>query len=211
MLLSVAVYSMAYGWRYAAGLVGLIFVHECGHYLVARREGLNVGAPVFIPFVGAWISLKDTRMSAETEADVALAGPILGTAAAFACFLVGAGTGERLWTALAYAGFLLNLFNLIPLRPLDGGRVARIVSSKLWVVGLALLAGLFVWSPSPLLILVVLAAMPEAMRSFRGQGDQASPGLAPAVRMRYGALYLLLAGGLAVACFEVHGVLERAL
>jgi Zn-dependent protease len=82
MLLSMLVYSVAFGWRYAVGFVLLIFVHEMGHYLAARQRGLNVGAPAFIPFVGAWIELKDMPHDVETEAWVGFAGPLAGTAAA---------------------------------------------------------------------------------------------------------------------------------
>ena len=79
MLLSVIAYAFVFGWWYAVGFVLLIFVHEMGHYIAAKQRGLNVGAPTFIPFVGAWIQLKDQPHNAETEAYVGLAGPLVGT------------------------------------------------------------------------------------------------------------------------------------
>ena len=88
MILSVFAYSLLFGWRYAAGFVGLIFVHEMGHYIAAKKRHLNVGLPAFIPFVGAWIQLKEQPMDAETEAFVGIAGPMLGSTAAFVCYLV---------------------------------------------------------------------------------------------------------------------------
>src|SRR5262252_5007521 len=122
MLLSMVAYAFVFGWWYAVGFVLLIFGHEMGHYIAAKRCGLNVGAPTFIPFVGAWIQLKEQPMNAETEAYVGIAGPMLGTAAAFVCYLLALESGSRLLLALSYSGFVLNLFNLIPLTPLDGGR-----------------------------------------------------------------------------------------
>ena len=151
MALSVFAYSLVWGWRYAAGFVALIFVHEMGHYLAARQRGLNVGAPVFIPFVGAWIALKDKPMNAETEAYIGYAGPLVGTLGALACYFYARYTGEQLFLALAYAGFFLNLFNLIPLSPFDGGRITAVLSPRVWLVGVPMLIGLFVWQPSPLL------------------------------------------------------------
>jgi Zn-dependent protease len=121
MLLSVLAYSLIYGWRYAVGFVILLFVHEMGHYVAARQRGLDVGAPTFIPFVGAWIQLKDMPHNAETEAYVGLGGPLLGSIGALVCYFIARQTDSSLMLAISYAGFFLNLFNLIPLSPLDGG------------------------------------------------------------------------------------------
>lgn len=208
MVISVFAYALVYGWRYAVGLVGLIFVHEMGHFIAARRSGLAVGAPVFIPFVGAWVAVKDLQMDSETEAYVALAGPVLGSAAAFVCYLVAQSTGERLWMALAYGGFFINLFNLIPLRPLDGGRIVQILSPRLWLIGVPLLVALFLVRPSPLLILLALLAAPDVWAALRGRAAPPSPGVTAADRWRYGGAYLALAGGLAMLAFEAHTLLD---
>lgn len=173
MLLSIGVYAMIWGWAYAVGFVLLIFVHEMGHFVAARQRGLNVGAPAFIPFVGAWIQLKDLPHDAQTEAYVGLAGPVAGTAAALACFEWGRYTGDGLWLALAYSGFIINLFNLLPISPLDGGRVTAVISPRLWLLGAPLLVGLFLWHPSPMFLLVALLAWPSLMKAFRGEGDSA--------------------------------------
>ncbi len=204
MLLSVGVYAMAFGWPYAVGLVGLIFVHEMGHFIVARNHGLQVGAPVFIPFVGAWVALKTTTLDAQTEAEVALAGPVLGSVAAFLCYLMAQHSGSHLWLALAYAGFFLNLFNLIPVLPLDGGRIVRAVSSRLWLAGLPLLVAVFAWQPSPLILVFLVMALPEAWASLRGQRGDTASGLPMPVRVRFGATYLGLTAGLAVMAFDAH-------
>ena len=114
-----------------------------GHFLAARQRGLAVGAPTFIPFIGAWIELKEMPHDVETEAWVGLAGPLLGTVGALACYYAYRATNEPLLLALAYAGFFLNLFNLIPVSPFDGGRITAIISPRVWLLGVPLMAGLF--------------------------------------------------------------------
>ena len=208
MLLAVLAYSLVYGWPYAVALVALIFVHEMGHFIAARRSGLVVGAPVFIPFVGAWVSLKTVDLDPETEAYIALAGPLVGTVGAFVCYLYAIQSGERLWYAIAYAGFFLNLFNLIPLRPLDGGRIVRVISGKLWLVGMPMLVTLFLWKPSPLLLIIGLIAAPEVWATMRGKSPHSVSQAPLAVKLKYGSLYLALTLGLAVMAYEVHGWLD---
>jgi len=206
MLLSVFAYAFVYGWWYAVGFVALIFAHEMGHFLAARSRGLQVGAPTFIPFVGAWIELKEQPLDAETEAFVGIAGPMLGSAAAFVCYLVALDSGSGLLMALAYSGFVLNLFNLIPLSPLDGGRIVGVVSPRIWLVGIPMLVGLFIWRPNPLLLLIALFAAPQVWRLFKERGMLNSDyyRTTPAVRLQYAAQYLLLAGTLASMAFEAH-------
>jgi Zn-dependent protease len=217
MVLSVIAYSWVFGWTYAVGFVALIFVHEMGHYVAARRRGLNVGAPTFIPFVGAWVALKDMPHDAETEAYIGIAGPLAGTLAALACFYAARNYDSQLLLALAYAGFFLNLFNLIPLSPFDGGRVTAVISPKLWLVGVPILVGLFFYRPSPLLILMAILAAPQAWKAWRTlrggipESEQAYYVASAETRYSYGALYLGLAGFLAVMCHELHGELPRAL
>lgn len=212
MILSVFAYALIYGIWYAVGLVLLIFVHEMGHFLAARQRGLAVGAPTFIPFVGAWIELKDLPHDVETEAWVGLAGPLLGSAGALACYYAYRATGEPLLLALAYAGFFLNLFNLIPVSPFDGGRITAIISPRVWLLGAPLLVGLFFWRPSPLLILMAVLAAPHVWKAFkfdpRAPENAAYYTVAPAKRLEYAAYYLVLAAFLAVMCFDVHEMLE---
>lgn len=211
MLLSVFAYALVFGWWYAVGFVLLIFVHEMGHYVAARRRGLAVGAPTFIPFVGAWIQLKDLPHDVETEAYVGIAGPLAGTFAALGCYLVAREFDSRLLLALAYAGFFLNLFNLIPLAPFDGGRITAIISPRVWLLGVPILVALFFYRPSPLLILVALLAAPQVWKAFNY--DPTAPenvayyGVKSEVRLQYAALYLALAGYLAVMAHDVHEML----
>jgi Zn-dependent protease len=212
MLLSVIAYSWVFGWGYAVGFVGLILAHEMGHYVAARRRGLEVGAPTFIPFVGAWIQLKQMPHDAETEAYVGIAGPLAGTLAALAVYFLAREQDSRLLLAIAYAGFFLNLFNLIPVAPFDGGRVTAVISPRLWLIGVPVLIGLFFYRPSPLLILMALLAAPYVMKAWRGvpAEEQTYYIASTETRFNYGLLYLGLAGFLAVMCDQLHQELPRA-
>jgi Zn-dependent protease len=213
MILSVFVYALIYGWPYAIGLVALIFVHELGHYAAARQRGLAVGAPTFIPFVGAWVELKDMPHDVETEAWIGLAGPLLGTAGALLCYYAYRGTDAPLLLALAYSGFFLNLFNLIPLSPFDGGRITAIISPRVWLIGVPVLVGLFFWRPSPLLILMALLAAPQVWKAIRfdprAPENQAYYAVAPAKRLEYAAYYLGLCAFLALMSYDLHEMLEH--
>jgi Zn-dependent protease len=142
MVLSIGAYALISPWTFAVGFVFLLLVHEMGHVLAARRKGLPVSAPIFIPFLGALILLKRHPKDAETEAFIGLGGPVLGSVGAFVCYAIGYWTGYEIWYALAYAGFFLNLLNLMPVHPLDGGRIVTAVSRWLWLVGV--IAGPFV-------------------------------------------------------------------
>lgn len=212
MLISLVVYAFVYGWRYAAGFVALLLVHEMGHYLAARHRGLQVGLPTFIPFVGAWVELKDLPHNAETEAFVGLGGPLLGTVGALLCYFLARGNGDTPWLlAVAYAGFFLNLFNLIPLSPFDGGRITAVLSPRIWLLGVPVLGALFWWRPSPLLVLVALVAAPQVWKAITWKKD--SPEAAgyyavpTATKLEYALYYLALLGFLAVMTHDVHEML----
>ena len=215
MLISVGAYALVFGWWYAAGFVLLIFCHEMGHFLAARQRGLKVGAPTFIPFVGAWIELKDLPHDVETEAYVAIAGPVVGSVAALLCYFLAITQDSALLMALAYAGFMINLFNLIPLHPFDGGRITAIVSPKVWLLGVPLLGALFFVSPSPMLILIAILAAPQVLAVLRGQAQAQRPAgyfdVPAGKRMEYAAWYLGLAALLALLSHEAHQRLGHAL
>jgi Zn-dependent protease len=172
MILSIGAYAMMWGWKYALGFVLLIFVHELGHLIVARQAGLNVGAPVFIPFMGAFIALKDAPKNAWIEACVGIGGPLLGTLAAAFCEVLFRVTGNPLYRALAYSGFFLNLFNMMPVGFLDGGRIATALSPWLWIAGLAVLVAMIVAHPNFLLILILIVSLPRVWSLFRPKTDE---------------------------------------
>jgi len=214
MVLTIGVYAMVFGLPFAAGFVGLILIHEMGHYIAARQRGLDVGLPAFIPFVGAWINLREQPHNAETEAYVAYAGPFIGTLGAFGAYFWGRHVNSDMWLALAYSGFMLNLFNLIPLSPLDGGRITQVLSPRIWLIGLPMLAALFFYSPSPLLIVIGILALPNVMAAWRYNPNDPREAqyrdVPSAVRAEYAIMYLGLAAVLAIMAHEVHGGLAHA-
>lgn len=210
MLLSIVAYSWIYGWRYAVGFVALILVHEMGHYVAARQRGLDVGAPTFIPFVGAWISLKELPHDVETEAYIGFAGPLAGTLASLACYFLARDQDSNLLMALAYAGCMINLFNLIPVSPLDGGRITAIISPKVWLAGVPLLAALFFYHPSPMLILVAVLAYPQLKEAIWGDPskDAGYYNVPRDTRINYGVMYLGLVAFLAMMSYSIHNMLD---
>lgn len=211
MLLSIALYAWQFGWWFAVGFVALIFVHEMGHFIAARQRGLNVGLPTFIPFMGAWIELKDMPHNAETEAYVGYAGPLVGTIGALACFYAARQFNSHLLLALSYSGFFINLFNLIPVRPLDGGRITGVVSNKLWIIGAPLLIGCFLIYHSPVILLIAILAAPQIWRSFTGQEsieERAYHIASTETKFMYGAAYLGLVIFLGTMCYELHKELQ---
>jgi Zn-dependent protease len=207
MLLSIAVYAQLYGWKYALGFVLLLLCHEMGHYIAARQSGLVVGLPTFIPFVGAWINLKTQTLSPETAAFVGMAGPLLGSTAAFLVYLMGLKFQLPWLLAIAYAGFVLNLFNLVPVVPLDGGHIVAVISPRIWVLGVPMLVGLYLWRPNPLLIIVALLAIPKAWAALRGKMPVLPEAMLPSnqLKMQYAAEYLGLVSFLTLMAFEAHG------
>jgi Zn-dependent protease len=211
MLLSLAVYAAIWGWRYAAGFIALLFAHEMGHYVAARQRGLNVGAPAFIPFVGAWIALKDKPVDVETEGYVAIAGPVVGTIAALAVYLWARSENSGLLLAISYSGLFLNLFNLLPISPLDGGRVTAVLSPRIWLLGAPILLALMLYRPSPMLVIVIVLAAPQLVKAWRydpkAPENAAYYGVPLQTKLEYGALYLALAALLAIMTYDVHEML----
>ena len=142
MLVSVAAYALIWGCPFAVGFVALLFVHEMGHYIQLRREGVRPSGMVFIPFLGAAVGTSSLGGNALAEARVGLAGPILGSLACACPAAIGLATGEEFWRALAFTGFFLNLFNLVPSLPLDGGRAMAAMAPWMWFVGFGAMVAL---------------------------------------------------------------------
>ena len=211
MLVSIAAYSWIWGWKFAAGFVLLILVHELGHVIELRRQGVPASAPLFIPFMGAVVGMKQMPSDAWKEARVALAGPILGSIGAAAVWALGAALDSDLLVALAFTGFFLNLFNLLPIVPLDGGRAVAAVHPALWGLGLAGLVALAFWHPNPILILILVLGGFELWRRWQERSNpQAAAYYAvrPWQRLTAGTVYVALAALLAVAMTATH--LERS-
>ena len=210
MLVSVAAYAWIWGWRFAVGFVLLLLVHEMGHVLELRRQGVPASAPLFIPFLGAVVGMKQMPKDAWREAQVALAGPILGSLGAAAAWAAGEALDSDLLVALAFTGFFLNLFNLLPVVPLDGGRAMAAVHPAMWAVGLAGLVALAFWHPNPILLLVLVVGGLELWNRWRNRHTaeaQAYYRVKPWQRLAAGGTYLGLAALLAVAMTATH--LER--
>jgi len=149
MLVSVGAYALLFPLPFAVGFVALIWIHEMGHVLQLRREGIKASAPMFIPFLGAFVAMKEMPKDALAEARVGLAGPLLGTLGALGALGLYALTTEPLLLGLAYVGFFLNLFNLAPMLPLDGGRAVGAMSPLFWVLGVLVMVGLLFVRPNP--------------------------------------------------------------
>ena len=205
MLLSIGAYALEWGLPFAAGFVALIFVHELGHAIVLRREGIPAGAPVFIPFVGAFITMQGRPRDAYVEAKVAIGGPLLGSVGAWVLLGLAVENGEPLLAALAQAGILINLFTLIPVSPLDGGRIAGAFSRPFWIVGYAVGLLALVVTRSPILAIVLVVGLVPLWQQWRDPVPgyhQIPAGKRLAVGLGYGALLVALAWTLPVA----HGL-----
>jgi Zn-dependent protease len=171
-LISVVVYSLFFGWTFAIGFVLLLFVHEMGHVFQLRREGIKASAPMFIPGLGAVVMMRAMPDDALAEARVGLAGPVLGTLGSAVCLAIGEATNSDLLRALAYVGFLLNLINLVPIVPFDGGRAMAAMAPAMWFFGLAImLALLLITGNTFLLIFLVIGGM-ETWRRWKLRGTR---------------------------------------
>jgi Zn-dependent protease len=175
MFISILAYGLAFGWPFAVGFVLLLFVHEMGHVIQLRREGVEASAPVFIPFVGAVISAKSLGKDAAAEARVGLAGPVLGTAATLIPLAIWLATGSDLWRALAYIGFFINLINLLPVLPLDGGRAMAVLGPYVWIAGILIaVAATIVFLGPFMLVFVLILGGPELYHRFKNRNSKES-------------------------------------
>ena len=209
MLVSVAAYALIWGWSFAVGFVLLLFLHEMGHVIQLRREGIKASAPLFVPFLGAFVGMKQMPQNAAAEARVGLAGPILGSLACLVPLAIWKATGNDFWAALAFTGFFLNLFNLLPVLPLDGGRAMAALSPWMWVVGFGLLVAATFAFPSPIMVLILLFGGMETLRRWRTRKSveaQAYHRVKPAHRAAVALVYVALAVALAVGMHATHVV-----
>jgi Zn-dependent protease len=209
MLVSIAAYAVIWGFPFAAGFVILLLVHELGHVIQLRREGIKASAPMFIPVLGALITSKSLGENAVAEARVGLAGPILGSIGSAACIVIWHASGNDIWRALAFTGFFLNLFNLLPVVPLDGGRAMAAMAPWMWFAGFAGLIALAWIFPNPIILIIVVFGGLETYRRWqaRRHGDeeqQAYYRVKPADRALVAAVYLSLIALLVVGIHATH-------
>ncbi len=208
-LVSVAAYSLFWGWTFAVGFVSLLFVHEMGHVIQLRREGIKASAPMFIPFLGAMITAKSLGENALAEARVGLAGPVLGTIGAGACLVIGEAANSDFFRALAYIGFFLNLFNLLPVVPLDGGRAMAAMAPWMWFLGFGGLVALAFVFPNPIIFIIVVFGGMETWRRWKARKTRSLEQAAyyrvsPRNRVLVGAVYLGLIALLVLGMHETH-------
>jgi Zn-dependent protease len=212
MLVSIAAYSLLWGWKFAVGIVLLLLVHEMGHVLELRRQGVPASAPLFIPFLGAFVGMKQMPKNAWKEAQVALAGPILGSVGAAVVWGYAEATDSELLLAIAFTGFFLNLFNLLPIVPLDGGRAVAALHPAMWLVGFAALIALVFVSPNPILLLIVVLGGLELWNRWSHRNDPESKeyyAVRPWQRIAVAVVFVGLAAGLVLAMDATH--IERNL
>lgn len=210
MLVSIWAYALFWGWSFAAGFVALIFIHEMGHVLALRMMGVPATAPMFIPFVGAHIVMKKMPKNAYVEAVGAYGGPLLGTLGAIGCVGIGMATGNLFWYALASSGFLLNLFNLLPISPLDGGRIIGVISPKLWVLGLLGAVGLFYLTWSPIIALILILGSYQIYTSFKKPAAERAQyyNVPLGKRIAMGAAFLFLLAVTSIGMVVMQGPLQ---
>ncbi len=209
MAVSILAYTTIWGFWFAIGFVVLLLVHEMGHVIQLRREGIPASAPMFIPFLGAVVASKSLGQNALAEARVGLAGPVLGTIGSAACLVIWQVTGHDYWRALGYTGFFINLFNLLPVVPLDGGRAMAAMSPWMWFLGFFGIVVLAFVFPNPIIILIALFAAYETYRRWEhrrkgGPETEAFYRVSPRNRLLVGAVYLGLVALLVVGMNAAH-------
>jgi Zn-dependent protease len=208
MFISIVAYGLAFGWPFAVGFVLLLLVHEMGHVIQLRREGVEASAPVFIPFVGAVIAADSMGENAAAEARVGLAGPILGTIGTLIPLAIWLATGSDLWRAVAYVGFFINLINLLPVLPLDGGRAMAVLGPYVWFAGILIAVAATVIFLGPfMLVFVLLLGGPELYHRFKNRHSEESRAfhsVPTGTKVAVAAVYLSLAALLIVGVAETY-------
>jgi Zn-dependent protease len=194
MFLSLGVYWAAFGWKFAAGLIASIYVHEMGHVAALHRLGIRASAPMFVPGFGAMVRMQQYPVDAREDARVGLAGPIWGLGAALTAAGVFFLTEAPIWGAIARVGAWINLFNLLPIWQLDGGRGFRALAKSERFLVAGLLAALWFWTKEGLLILLLIVA---AFRAFGAEPGSAGD------RVAFGQFVVLLAALSALTLIEV--------
>jgi Zn-dependent protease len=210
-ILSLFLYVAFFGWRIGVVLVLLIAAHELGHYFAYRAYGLAVRAPVFVPFMGAFTA-GAIAPDLEDDAYIALAGPLTGLVLAGVCYAFGDLTGDRFWLACAYIGAFLNLFNMIPVLPFDGGRVIGAIWPPLWIAGALLFVAAALWLHVPIIfvLLIAILGLPAMIAAFRGNVDPRAATMTNAARVRVGLWYLATVMGLLYIVGQSHSALPSA-
>lgn len=205
MLLMIVVYAKMYGWAFGLGFVLLLFIHEMGHYLCAKFIKLDVTLPIFIPFVGAAIRMKEEPKDAVTEAKIAMGGPVLGSLGALICLVLYFLLKEDFLMALAYSGFVLNLFNLMPLHPLDGGRTVSAISPKLWLIGIPIGIIALLKFFNPIILMLLVLGVIQVISQFKNP-NKSYYNVKPLTRLVFALAYFGLMLMLGLGITYIHGI-----
>lgn len=206
VLVSLVAYGLAFGWRFGALFLLILAIHETGHTLAIRARGLPASLPIFIPFLGALINLRRQPRDAGEEAFIAAAGPLFGLAASYALFLLGSTLRAPVLVVAAGFGMLLHVFNLLPVTPLDGGRMVAFLRWRAWIPGFVLLLVLLFYNPvthtlslgDPLALVILAFIVFNAASQARHRPPAGYDAIARHAKWGYAALWLtllLLAGG----------------
>jgi len=216
MLFMIWTYSWFFGWLFAVGFVVLIFVHEMGHVVAAKWVGIPVTAPIFIPFIGASILMKQNPRDAWTEALMAYGGPLAGCIGSWICWYAAIQFQQHWLMAVASASFVINLFNMIPIPPLDGGRICAAVSPWFWCIGLVMLglavlyfhAGFTIWI---ILAIVLMSALPRMKQTlFQSPTEEMQRYYSTHIANRFlmASLYICLIGALLLGYWDASNHLS---
>jgi Zn-dependent protease len=211
LAISLGLYAAFYGPWFAVALVAMILVHEMGHVVEIRRQGMQASAPLFIPFMGAAIFQRSHPTDAYHQALIGIAGPIAGTIGATAAFALFGATGSGVFLLAALIGFYINLINLLPIAPLDGGWVLAPLSKWVFLVGFGiLLVGLLAlhFFIGPILFLVLIFGIPAVIERFRNDRSAYYQAVSPQAKLALGSAWVALVAYLAVASYQVHGLLN---
>jgi Zn-dependent protease len=205
--LSLWLYVVIFGWRLAVVVMLVLLAHELGHYFAFRAYGLPVRLPSFVPLLGAFTA-GTAAANLEDDAYISLAGPVTGLGLAAACALLAHSYDARFWYACADVAAFLNLFNMIPTPPFDGGRIVGAVWPPLWIGGFALfIAGAFLWHfPVFIVIVIGVLGLPSIMSTLRGKPDPRAASMTLAARVRVGVWYL----GTTLGLFALVGYAHAA-
>ena len=207
-VVSLITYAWLFGWQLGAGILALLFIHEMGHYVIIRAKRLPASWPVFIPLLGAYVAMRRMPRNVRDEAEIAIAGPFAGAMASALCFWLYQVTGLTVLLPLAYFSFLINLLNLIPVSPLDGGRIVGAISRWIWPIGLVALVVAFLYTHNILLLLLLWLGFIETIRRFRGAASGDPYYKIPLLTRAYVTVfYFGLAAALAIGMFATEGLM----
>ena len=206
-LLSLWIYVVIFGWRLAVVVMLILLAHELGHYFAFRAYGLPVRLPAFVPLLGAFTA-GAVPADLEQDAYIALAGPLVGLGLAAACYAIGGTTQDRFWFACADLSAFLNLFNMIPMPPFDGGRIIGALWPPLWFVGFALFVGFAIVVHIPILFVVIIGALglPAMISALRGHVDPRAQNMSFGARLRVSLWYLATVLGLVFVMAQSHTI-----